>query len=185
MQIERFNFFFLKSHGDRVFDCGEWELFGRQRHPSVAWKRLRLLPFLLHLYLMSFWTVVNARSFLLAMSSCAGVYTGISSIWNKGLQRHCWLWQSFRISFTVPSEAAKHATKSSPSRCHHWIGKQIFSAFPALSLLFTINGPVRLHLGLILFYWIRWLVLPHSGWSEMFFWMLQDGFFFFSPLTLG
>lgn len=43
-------------------------------------------------------------------------------------------------------------------------GNRSFPPFtPALSLLFTINLLVRLHLGLISFYRVRWLVLPHPG----------------------
>lgn len=115
--------------GDWAAGAAAEELLGRQRPSRAIWKRLRLLPFLLHLFLVSFWSAVTAGSFLLAVSSCAGAHPGNSRVWNKGLQSLCWLWQSSLISFSVPSGAAKHAIKSSPSRCHHWIGKRIFSSF--------------------------------------------------------
>lgn len=47
------------------------------------------------------------------------------------------------------------------------LGNRSFPPFTLnLSSLFTKNWPVRLHFGLILFYQIKWLVLPSSGWSD-------------------
>ena len=162
-------------HGWGAGDAAE-ELLTRQRSSS-------LLPFLLQLSLVSFGTAVTTRSFLLAVSSCAGALAVSSRVQNNGLKSHCWLWQSFLISFSVLPGAAKHAMKCSPSRCHRWIGKGILPS--SLRSGFAVNWPVKLHSGFILFYWVKWLVLPHPAWREIISWMLQDDFFFPFPYWIN
>lgn len=53
--------------GGQAAGAAAEELLGRQSPSSAVWKRLRLLPFLLHLFLVSFWTAVMPRSFLLTV----------------------------------------------------------------------------------------------------------------------